>query len=226
MKTYKFGINVTTYNRYKYLLSTLESLKKTIFLPDTVLIITDDNSQEQDTINYLKNYNIENENIKIRKIFNESNLGSKDNYHKSLLSFIDEDVDFIVNIDSDCLLNKQWLLKINELINEFDDNIICSSFCCKYHFGNPNNKLEIIKEKYYERDTLNGMGICFPKKILHEFYNHSPLHFDGYLCHDLKNRYKMRCICTSISYMQHIGAYGVHSNPHAYDCSDNFIGEN
>jgi len=226
MKYYKFGINITTYNRYEYLFKTLESLKNTIFIPDTVMIITDDCSQDSRVLDYLNNYNIINNNVVIKKIFNEHNLGSKNNYHKSLLTFVNENIDFIINIDSDCILNKEWLIKINELINDFnDENIICSSFCCKYHFGNPSNKLQIVNEKYYERDTLNGLGICFPKKILYEFYSSSSMHFDGYLCHDLKKKHNMKCYCTKDSYMQHIGEFGEHSRPSAYDSSDNFIGE-
>jgi len=225
MKQYKFGVNLTTFNRFEYLKKTLDSLSKTIFLPNTVLLITDDCSTDINVINLLNDFIINNENVKLIKYFNKSNLGSKNNYIKSILYFEQFDIEFLVNLDSDCILNNKWLIELNKLINTFDENIICSSFCCKFHHGNPHNYIRLIEENYYERDTLNGLGVCFSKKLINDFNIETNKHFDEFLCKELKNKYKMRCICTSTSYIQHIGLYGVHSNPSTCDISDNFLGE-
>lgn len=222
---YNYGINITSYNRFSYLKTTLESFKKTIFLPNTVVIITDDASTDPDVITYLQKYTIENSNVTLKKNFNKVNLGSKENYHKSLLTFLSEEIDFIINLDSDTLFNKEWMVKNDEIIKKFGTDIISSSFCCKYHHGNPNNKLELLEENFFERDTLNGLGVCFPIYILQDFLKPTSKHFDEYLCKELKQKYNMRCICTKDSYMQHIGLFGVHSGPSTCDVSDNFLGE-
>lgn len=224
-KNYKFGILINTFNRFEYAEKMLKSFSNTIFIPNTIVHVTDDCSTEEDLISFLEKYNINNKLITLNKFKNSVNIGSKNNYKNSILSFEDKDVDFIINLDSDCILNKNWLVKINELINNFNENIICSSFCCKYHNGNPSNYLKNISEDYYERETLNGLGVCFPKKLIDDFKIYTNKHFDEYLCKELKNKHNMTCICTSMSYIQHIGVYGVHSNPYTCDISDNFLGE-
>jgi len=224
MKKYKFGIVLTTFDRFEYAQQMFMTLKTSSFLPNTILYISDDCSIDSNLINMIDDFSVDDNNLKIIKNFNKTNLGSKQNYQKSILFFEDKDVDFIINLDSDCLLNSKWLIKINELINDFDENIICSSFCCKYHHGNPYNYLKTIKENYYERDTLNGLGVCFPKSLLNDFKIETHKHFDEYLCKELKNKYNMTCICTKDSYIQHIGIYGVHSSPNTCDISNNFIG--
>lgn len=221
----KFGINITTYNRFDYARTMLESLKKTVFLNKTVIRITDDASTETSLINYLSSYIIEDPNVTLKKLFNTNNLGSKRNYQHSLLGFEEEDVDFIVNLDSDCILNKDWLLKNKEVIEKFGKNILSSSFCCRYHHGNPSNKMVPLEDNFYERDTLNGLGICFSKEILSEFKKESHMHFDSYLNLELKPKHNLRCICTKDSYIQHIGIRGENSHPGSVDLSDNFVGE-
>ena len=222
---YKFGINITTFNRFEYLFKTLESLKKTIFIPNSIIKITDDNSTDINVINYLNNYSIENQNIELN--FNENNIGSFKNYQKTILTFADKNIDFLISLDSDCIMNPNWLLEINKLINIFGENIICSSFCCKYHHGNPGNPLIEVNENYYERTTLNGLGICFPKYLIEDFKENMPAHFDSTLCGKIKQKHNMKCICTKVSFMQHIGLNGEHSSESSDSCdiSDNFIGE-
>jgi len=221
----KFGIIITTFNRFEYAYKMLESFKKSNFLPNTIIKIFDDHSEDKNLLEYINNYEINDDNVKLYKYRNNYNLGSKLNYHNSILNFENEDIDYLINLDSDCILNKNWLLKLNELIYYFSEDLICSSFCCKYHHGNPDNKLLEIAEGYYERDTLNGLGVAFPKKIISEFKTIPQQHFDGFLCKELKQKHGLRCICTRDSYIQHIGKYGVHSNPDTCDISTNFIGE-
>jgi hypothetical protein len=129
----------------------------------------------------LNNFNLIDNNVKLIKIFNKNNLGSKENYKRSIISFENDDIDYIINLDSDCLLNKDWLIKLNQLINNFEHNIICSSFSCLYHHGNPFNYVKEIDDCYYERDTLNGLGVCFPKILIKEFKLETHKHFDEYL---------------------------------------------
>ena len=225
-----FGINITTFNRYEYVKTFFDSLKNTFILDNTIINITDDASTDNRVIDLIKNFINKNENDKVNFFQNETNIGSKINYEKSLCTFINEKVDFIINLDSDCIFHKNWMLEIKKIIDLFGENVLCSSFFCENHLGNPNNKLHFIKNEidnqtYVERDTLNGLGICFPKKILNEFLNNNiTKHFDNYLNDDLKKKYNLRCICTSVSYIQHIGEHGVNSRPNFYDKSNNFMG--
>jgi glycosyltransferase involved in cell wall biosynthesis len=225
-----FGINITTFNRPEYVKTFFDSLKNTHILEGTIINITDDASTDSKTQELIKSFIESNEKIKVNFFKNEINLGSKINYEKSLCTFINENVDFIINLDSDCVFHNDWMLEIKKIISLFGENLLCSSFFCEMHLGNPKNGLHIIKNEisgdvYVERDTLNGLGICFPKKILNEFLNKQiTKHFDSYLTDDLKKKYGLRCICTSVSYIQHIGEYGVNSRPNFYDKSNKFIG--
>lgn len=223
----KFGLNITTYDRVDYCKTFFESIKNTIFPPHTVIHITDDCSKNTEVHDIIQKFISDCNETTIKFYINDANLGSKENYKKSLLSFLDVDVDFIVNVDSDCLVNERWLLELNDIITHFGKEIICSSFYCENHLGNPNNKITIIdveNKKYIERDTLNGLGICFHKDLLYDFLSYnSEKHFDSFINYDLKKKYNLKCICTSISYMQHIGEYGVHSRPEFYDKSNSFI---
>jgi glycosyltransferase involved in cell wall biosynthesis len=56
MTNNKFGIILTTFNRYEYLEKTLETLSKTNFLPNTIIKIFDDCSTENKVIELLNNY--------------------------------------------------------------------------------------------------------------------------------------------------------------------------
>ena len=150
-----------------------------------------------------------------------SGIITEEHLKKCILFYLE----FSKQFNNIILINNDCMIELNKLINTFDENIICSSFCCKFHHGNPHNYIRLIEENYYERDTLNGLGVCFPKKLINDFNIETNKHFDEFLCKELKNKYNMRCICTSTSYIQHIGLYGVHSNPSTCDISDNFLGE-
>lgn len=227
----KFGINITTFNRPEYLKLFFESFVATKIFDNTIINVTDDFSTDLETKDLLKKYiDYLSLNNTVNFYQNGVNLGSKLNYEKSLLSFESTDIDFVINLDSDCILHKNWLVEIKEIIDVFGENILCSSFFCEHHLGNPNNRLEFIQKdknnrKYVIRDTLNGLGLCFPKKILSDFNVKTDKHFDTYVNTDLKNKYNLICVCTSVSYIQHIGKNGVNSTPDFYDFSKNFIEE-
>lgn len=221
----KFGIIITTFNRFEYVKRMLESFKRTIFPEGTVVYINDDGSTDTELKKYIFGYHIENNNVILKKHLNQQNIGSKRNYVESVLRLEKEEIDFVINLDSDCVLNPKWLLKIKQIINNFGDNIICSSFFCRHHIGNPSNRLIPLKDEYYERDTLNGLGICFPSRYIEDFKIESDLHFDSFLAQVIKPKYNLKCICTNVSYIQHIGIKGVNSNPHSFDAAELFIGE-
>jgi glycosyltransferase involved in cell wall biosynthesis len=224
----KFGINITTFNRPEYAEIFFKSLSNSELIDDTIINITDDCSSDENTINLISKFKETNEKKIINIFKNDVNIGADANYKKSLSTFIDLDVDFIVNLDSDCILNKNWMIELQDLIYEFGENNLYSVFFCEKNIGNLSNTYtEVIGQKnqktYYRRDSLNGLGLCFPKKILPDIVNNQTgIWFDSYVNLKLRFTYDLTPICTSVSYIQHIGEIGVNSAPNNYDHSQSF----
>ena len=238
---YKYGINITTYNRPEYLEKMFFYFKKTNFLDNTIIKITDDFSDDKRTTDLVNDFELDNKNYKVKKYFNPFNFGAKLNYLRSVQRFWDEDVDYVVNLDSDAIVNKNWLIEINKMNNIFGPNVLSSVFYCDNSFGDvtigknthePVNK-DFFKKientnEYYKTKTLNGICLSFPKFIIKDLFDETHArHFDGLVSHDLKIKYNLQSICTSKSYVEHIGEYGVNSNinfPTTVDKATNFVG--
>lgn len=220
MKKYKYGICITTYNRPNYLSSFINTLKDTEFLNNTVIRILDDNSNNSKTLHLINNLPSFSDKVTLHFERNEKNLGPAFNYTENIKKFIDDDVDYIINLDADCILNKKWLKKINFINNCFGPNVISSVFWCDH--GYPTEEVIINDETFLKTRSLNGICLCFPKYFIDDFMNKKTSRsFDGFVSYDLKHKYNLDTITTEISYLEHIGIKGVNYPP---DVAKQFIG--
>ena len=141
MKKYKYGISITTYNRPEYLSQFLETFRDTNFLEETVVRILDDDSSNKETLEMLNNFKIDNPNVELHIEHNLYNMGPVYNYTKNIIKFENDDVDYIINLDSDSIHNPEWLNKINEINNHFGPKVLSSVFWCDH--GYPYEKIEL-----------------------------------------------------------------------------------
>lgn len=222
----KYGICITTYNRYGYFQQMVDSLRASKILNHTKIFISDDFSQDENIKKLLKT--IENESWQnptvITKVFyNEKNIGSRLNYIKNISRFKNEEVDMVINLDSDAIFNKNWMIELDKLLEIFNYNVIGSVFFCDNRSRDPKNFV-IEHENYIERRTMNGLGLTFPAWLIP--YIETEItevdHLDHYICRK-KNEFNLKCVCTKKSYIEHIGVYGEHSDPSTIDRATNFI---
>ena len=218
MKEYKYGICITTYNRPEYLERFFATLKNTEFLDNTIVRILDDCSDERST-KIIEEFMIDSDKVKLFKETNIYNLGPGYNYTKNILNFKEDDVDYIINLDSDSVHNPKWLKKINLINNLFGPKVLSSVFWCDH--GYPYEKIE-LEETFLKTRSLNGLCLCFPKFFMQDFIDKKGSRsFDGFTSYDLKKKYDLETVVTELSYVEHIGLHGVNYPP---DIAKKFVG--
>jgi GR25 family glycosyltransferase involved in LPS biosynthesis len=215
---YDFGIVMPTYNRPDYLKYTLQSLKisnTSVF--DIIFILFDDGSENINTIELLKNFNLEN--VPIIKIYtNRLKLVKSKEGMNTLLPgscypySIKFGYEFIfrlnskyaINLDSDAMVNHDWLLSINNFTSKFNlnDRFILSGF------RSDGTTHKIIEEcaDYYIQNGFGGINIIFNKKTFYEIiynqiYDHAYDWYTMRVCE--KENVKIYLLKPSI--VQHIG---------------------
>lgn len=131
-KKYTYGILICCFNRPIYLEKTLNSLKKTK-LQDVIIYIIDDYSNNIETINLIKNFDIPN--IKIIKERNSTNIGITKSLEKGF-NYLYKKCIFLTNLDSDVILKYNWLEKLHNVYLEGkikyknSNNLLISGFNC------------------------------------------------------------------------------------------------
>ena len=212
-----YGICITTFNRFDYWNQMVDSFSKTEFLPNTKIFVSDDKSSDS-RVNE-KSRELLKLSADVRLFQNEENIGARKHYIKNIARFENEDVGVIINVDSDGLFNKSWMKKLDELMAKFDYNVIANVFFC----SRDRNNFILDKGDYIQRNSLNGHGLSFPKLFI-PFIKTKIVegdHLDHYVYRKSKEM-GLKSVCTKDSYIEHIGAQGVHSVPHFYDKATNF----
>jgi GT2 family glycosyltransferase len=209
---------MTTYNRFEVLEQCIQSFLKTDFKKDTKLYLFDDCS-EKEVKKYLFKSLSNIKNLTVSFIFNTKNLGCNVNVFNSLKYVFElTNEEFVFVIDSDAVFNKNWLKKIDELIEKTkNDKIGC--------IGLFDTNKHQIKQKYddelNEKVHIGGFCIAINRKI---FFNQKMQIRDwDWKLSEICNEEKYKILCTNKSYIQHLGhSTGTHMKG---DVAINFIGE-
>lgn len=128
--TGKITIAMLSYNRKDAIEKTLESIYKNSNLPFSILIL--DNGSDGETVKFLKKFSSSHDNISC--IFEKKNLGCSGGRNK-MLNMINSD--YIVTIDNDMDVDKNWLEDMINRLNEDDKNVGVCAKCVM-----PNNKVQ------------------------------------------------------------------------------------
>lgn len=219
----KYGILITTFNRYDYYKTMADSLKRCELLLGTKIFISDDCSTDPrikeislDLQSHFKEFDV-------RLFTNEQNLGAQRNYRRSMLRFENEDVDHVINIDADCIFNKFWMKYLDQVISLFDYDVCANAF-----MGDLYHTVIFQNENYIETKTSNGLGLTLPRSMMQIFRDMpdtNSVGFDGYVEQECRKR-NMRCVSPVNSYVEHIGHdYGVNARPGRSEKAVRFVYE-
>lgn len=223
---YTYGILICCFNRPEYLKKTLNSLKKTK-LQDAVIYIIDDYSNNIETINLIKHFNIPN--VKIIKERNSTNLGITKSLEKGF-NYLYKKSTFLTNLDSDVILKYNWLEKLHNVYLEGkkkytnSSNLLISGFNCT---STCSHRIFKKHPSFYEKKTIGGINTFFHKSLLQEYKNvlsntkNKNYNWDWNLC-KYCNDHNIPILVTNPSVVQHIGFSGLNSKKSRVDIAEDF----
>ena len=225
---YDYGIVILCHNRPEFLKKTLNSLRNSN-LSNTLICIIDDSSTNTETINLVKNFSLTKN--KIIKHTNKSNLGI-DRSLQIGFDLLYPYCKFMLNIDSDVIVKKNWLQKLKStyytsryttLSKVIVTGFNCTSSCLH----------KIIKSynTFHHKKSIGGINMFFHRSLYHTF-------FRKILTNRNKQRTKIRgwdwdivneatkknilLIATNPSVVQHIGITGINSSKKHCDIAEDF----
>ena len=218
---YPVGLAICTWNRPLYLEPCLNSVKH-CDLSNVITVLVDDASGDSDTLNLIREFDLDTPLIKIYKTRRRQIHHSLD-LAWCLLKGLG--CRYLANLDGDAIVSPSWLGALQSLHRRLDapEKTILSAF-------NKDADSSVIEEAedYRIKRKLGGICYFFQSGLLSSI---RPLLFDiawdnlvgGYFTGRYADGYRL--ICTRPSYVQHIGAIGMNSGPHKqFDYATDFVG--
>jgi len=213
---------IRSYNRPKYLEKTLNSIKKSDTLLCNNIIIYDDCSTDEETLNILK----ESEKL-YTVIYNKKNEGCKQSY-LNLLNYIKKNAKYgyVCIVDNDIVVKKQWLNKLYNIYKEAEKelkstNIVMSGF-------NPTNAHqysdnEITKYKnFHLKYSVGAVCYFFNLQFIKSIYKGWKNNLDWGISEYVKQKgYYFSVLNEGV--VDHIGEEGDNSTKDRYDNDKNFV---
>lgn len=209
------GIVIPVHNRYKYLKEFYDSLKASDLTKLNHMIIVDDASSEQETINFMQEFNsFATDTLKVHIYRNEVNLKIYGVLNKYLDGLLNLGCTVMGNIDSDSIMNKDWLNALLSLNDKFPGNIY-SAFNTL-----TKNRHKILKteKEHYIKNSIGGINMMYSNAIYVEVVRPSfsdKSQWDISCC-EIARKHKKQMIVTNPSRIQHIGIdsmMGHHDEP-------------
>ena len=211
---------LTTCNRFEVLQLSIHSLLRSSFPEGTHLLISDDCSSDKKAVEFLKIMSsVKINNLTIETIFREKRLGCDSNMVETIKScFIKSNDPFVVTIDSDAIYNPQWLNKLIEAKNTVTDKIgMLTIYDSNWH-GSRGSYNDILNKK----DDVGGFA-CMLNRDIFMSPEIKVTSWDwSYV--NLCKKLNYLILSTKVSYAQHIGKSGEHSDGSSnWDHAENFV---
>lgn len=218
-----------TFNRLDYLKPCFDTVNTTVLLNNTFakFNIVDDASNDE-TKQFITQYNF--------TCFSEVNkdflaVKSEGVCELNLLKWwaidFDNNYDLFCVLDSDTIVNKEWLIKIQTLYNEQKQNyryLIVSSFDTKNH------KIISKHPGFVRKKSIGGINMLFDRKtfmdIVKPCLNVSPVSWDWQVVNKINQVSNSAMLVTTPSYINHLGKISVARDSTIYtffDEATNFI---
>lgn len=208
-KQYEIGLVITIYNRPFYLHRTLASLRKSI-MPDTIVMLVDDKSDNYHTYVLLQNLNFKD--IPVIRAFRKEKKGClmyenlQFGWEYLLTRF---QCKYLVNLDSDIIVKPNWLLRLKRVHQEQkqnNSNLLVTGFNAIQH--------AVIKEEndFYYKKSVGGINFFFDIPLFQKIIKPSllDLDWDDRVVTAMQvNNFPI--VCTKPSVVQHTGRTGVWS---------------
>ena len=217
----KFGIVVAVHDRPHFLQTTLFSLVRSNLSQANVVLI-DDFSPSKRVIQTLNQFQLEG--IPTSKIGFKENQGVL-NALITGFDLLENQVDFIVNIDADVLLSREWLAKLETLYHRLaqEDTILTG-------FNTKNHETLYCVDTFCAKKDIGGINFFFSsafykrhlKQWLHAIPKAQWKQWDWIICRQM-TKHKFTFFSTKPSVIQHIGAAGMNSlHSEIFDWADDF----
>jgi len=212
----KVGLLICTFNRPEYLKQCLWSLERADLSMVNELMIVDDHSTNQETIQLIKSFNFKNSHQNL--FISEENKGIK----HSLLTgyeYLFQKNDIVINIDSDAIVRADF---VERLIENKPLGDILTGFHCTTKNANGTERHKILEDvgHLYLKQSVGGINFCIDKVAYESFVKPAllkPGNWDHNACINAKGAY-----CLKESVIQHIGFDSSMNHNEAPDVADDF----
>jgi len=217
---------LTTFNRSKYLKSSIKSLLNSD-LGDSTIHIYDDCSEEPKTLGILESLK---DHPQIEIAVNERNLGCDTNIALAAREIIEKTgCEYIISTDSDTIYNKEWLNFFKSQLSKpriTDFAAAISLFNASVHpvIGTYDDDLNV-------KESMGGMTVAVKSSYFFDMDETTATINKPWFCWDWEVVYKSQekgelLLCSKTSMVSHIGKYGVHARGDGnWDQCEDFIGE-
>jgi len=213
---------LTTFNRLDILKTSLESLLKSDFPPDSHLIVSDDGSSK-DVKDYItESFERTIPNLTVKIFLNKINVGCDLNMFRVIRECLFDTKDkYIVTIDSDAIYNPKWIRKLIEAKSQITDGIEIGMLGV---FNTPNHPtIKDYNDSIVIKKSMGGFTVMLNRDIF-LYRTLSAISWDwSYV--GLCNKFKCGIFCTKKSYADHIGTVGFHTTSTSFDRAKDFIPE-
>lgn len=168
----KIGIVLCSYNRAKYLVKTLEHLKKATLPANTLLVMVDDASTEQESIDLFDKFYIDG--ITTIKYRNAVNSKISFSLKKGFQRCFDEGCDIAINLDSDAIVKPNFVEVLVDLKKCFPQNIV-TGFNSINKNRDGSSRHPIIEnheaEGYHLKSSVGGINMCISVDEFFKYLN-------------------------------------------------------
>jgi glycosyltransferase involved in cell wall biosynthesis len=221
------GLVITCYNRPEYFIRCLGSLKSVKFPANSMIVLVDDASTDEDTIDLFERFHIDGVSIiKKRNTKNSSvSFGLKYGFDKCFES----GCDIVTNLDSDAIVKPNFIDRIIELKERFPDRIV-TGFNCLTKNANGTERHKIIRAEadVFFKQSVGGINMAvdihqyslFMRPALQKNLE-SGGNWDHMTCIN-SNEAGLAIVCGAPSVVQHIGYNSSMNHTEAPDVADDF----
>lgn len=156
------GLIITTYNRPEYLKECLDSVKRADFNGVTV-IISDDASDNQETVNLIHNSGFQ-------VIKNKTRSGIKISLQNAVKELQKQGIKQFINLDGDALVRNDFVDVLLKLHAQFPDNLV-TGFNCNTKNSDGSIRHHIVEsgEGWNKKKTVGGINLFFTEKMYNEW---------------------------------------------------------
>ncbi len=209
------GLVIPVHNRFKYLKEFYTSLKASDLRKLNYMMVVDDCSSEPETISFMQNFkSLSSDTLKVYLYKNKINLKIYSTLQKYLDGLLNLGCTVMGNIDSDSIMNRDWLNALLDLNNKYPGNIYSA-----FHTVTKNrHKVLKVYKDHYIKNSIGGINMMYSNATYVEVIRPSLEEKTRWDCSssEIARKYKKQIIVTNPSRIQHIGIesiMGHHDNP-------------
>ena len=227
----KVGLLICSYNRPKYLRQCLESVKRADLPDNTIILIVDDNSDNQETKELLSQFRPY-QAILVVLYRKDARRGIADSIKIGSEYLFSNGAEVVINIDSDAVVRNDFISVLLRLHKGWPDRII-TGFNCKTKNKDGSERHRILEQGvgFNMKRTVGGINMLFSKetrdKYLAPALQKSISEGGNWDYFATKSAYEngFPTICAEPSVVQHIGfesSMGHSSGGEPPDVADDF----